>query len=572
MRVIDILSEASVLHDKYGPGSLFKVSSATKGQALAKYIKEYVDDFETSDILEKVSVEPLTSSQLISKSRVSGLVFAGVQKPPLFKVTFKREGKKPITIIAKKDLIEGGMTKHYASKEGEPTKFSASVKGLVAEALLGVAMYAKLTARGGDLTAHIVPEDIWAVVDRVKPTGDDEIGDSVKDRKSKVSDHIALIIKMRTDVQHVFTDPQFRPSFHEEVASWIKYANSSLAQRYADVLYKNQRPDNITILLAGKAGEKLDVAINVLDSKGRPTSQLQQVKLSVKLSDGLMGQAPRGDNPEEVYDNLSNLFAPLGVSLEHKKNEIIASAQKHGIKQQFVPAAAIGYTEAYQQLMSVLQMPEGDAAVAEKLAQFADSHATANDPTMHVIEKYGKGDYRLLNYKGLAQVFQEQNINITCSLDFGTSSKTGGAKTPTLTFYDSNNPGPSGRLMKMWVRGRGGEGKEYANTVIEPGRLMKDLAAFRRHRKPEHVRVPAPATPAAPVAQTSAPIPAPIPTTKKTSKVPGRTRPANTGQEIVGREPNPVDNTENEYSTELAERFYQKLDKLIELKEAKRSI
>jgi len=217
-------------------------------------------------------------------------------------------------------------------------------------------------------------------------------------------------------------------------------------------------------------------------------------------------------------------------------------------------------------------MPEGDAAVAEKLAQFADSHATANDPTMHVIEKYGKGDYRLLNYKGLAQVFQEQNINITCSLDFGTSSKTGGAKTPTLTFYDSNNPGPSGRLMKMWVRGRGGEGKEYANTVIEPGRLMKDLAAFRRHRKPEHVRVPAPATPAAPVAQTSAPVPAPVPTTKKTSKVPGRTRPANTGQEIVGREPNPVDNTENEYSTELAERFYQKLDKLIELKEAKRSI
>ena len=80
------------------------------------------------------------------------------------------------------------------------------------------------------------------------------------------------------------------------------------------------------------------------------------------------------------------------------------------------------------------------------------------------------------------------NINITCQLTYGTSSKTGGAKTPDLMFFDKNNPTPSGRLVDIRVRGRGGEGKEYANNIIEPLKLMKELAAFKRFRKPEHVK------------------------------------------------------------------------------------
>lgn len=487
-----LIFEASVFAPRYDGSQAVKISSADKGQKLLAYIQSSIPDFDADDILYKVNASgPYSGGDSFKKPK--GALFAHVgsgSKGGLFAIKFARKEKEPIVLLGGMDLIQGGLTKHYETKPGEEaqTKFSPSVKGLVAEALLGVAMYAKLVARGGDLTAKIDATDIWNIVDRIKPKGDDEVGDSVTDRNSKISDHINISIKMRTDVQAVFTDPKFRPAFADQVASWIKYANSDLGQRYADALYKNNRPDNISILLAGKAGEKMDVAINVLNAQGQATKRHEQVKLSVKLSDGLIGQQGRGDNPQEVYDNLVKLFGPLGVNLEDKKADIMAAAQKSGIKQQFVPAMSIAYHEAWEQLLSILELPEGDAELASRVARLADHHATKNDPTMQVIETHGKGDYRLLNYKGLAELFKEQNINITCQLTYGTSSKTGGAKTPDLMFFDKNNPTPSGRLVDIRVRGRGGEGKEYANNIIEPLKLMKELAAFKRFRKPEHVK------------------------------------------------------------------------------------
>jgi hypothetical protein len=493
MRVLDIITEASVFAPRYDGTQAVKISSADKGQKLLAYIQKSIPDFDPEDPLYKVSAAgPYKEDELTPPKNVLFARVGGASKGGLFAIKFSRKEKKPIVLFGGVDLIQGGLTKHYETKPGEEaqTKFSPSVKGLVAEALLGVAMYAKLVARGGDLTAKIDEKDIWAIVSRVKPKGDDEVGDSVTDLNSQIADHISISIKMRTDVQAVFTNPKFRPAFAEQIASWVKYANSDLAQRYADALYKNKRPDNISILLAGKAGEKMDVAINVLNDQGQATKKHEQVKLSVKLSDGLIGQQGRGDNPEEVYDNLVKLFAPLGVNLEYKKEEILAAAKKSGIKQQFVPAMTVAYQEAWEQLLSILELPEGDAELASRVARLADHHATKNDPTMQVIETYGKGDYRLLNYKGLAELFKQKNINITCRLTFGTSSKTGGAKTPDLMFFDRNNPTPSGRLVDIRVRGRGGEGREYANNIIEPLKLMKELAAFRRFRKAEHVKSP----------------------------------------------------------------------------------
>lgn len=486
-----IFSEASVFASRYDGSQAVKISSAAKGQKLLAYLQKDIPDFDVEDILYKVSAAGPYEEDEFKPPR--GALFARVgsaSKGGLFSIKFSRKEKNPIILLGGKDLIQGGLTKHYEPQPGDEAKvkFSPSVKGLVAEALLGVAMYAKLVARGGDLTADIEEKDIWNIVDRVKPKGDDEVGDSVTDRNNQVSDNISISVKMRTDVQAVFTNPEFRPAFADEIASWVKYANSDLGQRYADALYKNNRPDNISILLSGKAGDKMDVAINVLNAQGQSTKKHEQVKLSVKLSDGLIGQQGRGDNPQEVYDNLVKLFAPLGVSLESKKADILAAAEDSGIKQQFVPAMSIAYQEAYDQLMGILATAEGDAELASRVARLADYHATKNDPAMQVIATHGKGDYRLLNYKGLAEVFKEQSINITCQLSFGTSSKTGGAKTPSLTFFDANNPGPNGRLVNIRVRGRGGEGREYANNIIEPLKLMKELAAFKRFRRPESMK------------------------------------------------------------------------------------
>jgi hypothetical protein len=361
----------------------------------------------------------------------------------------------------------------------EAPKIQTRSAGLVAEGLLGVAMYAKLIARGGDLTADVTPEEIWNIVSRIKPEGVDSLVDTVKDINSKVSDSINLTITLAADIQEVLTNPKYRPLFEDKVKSWCKYVNADLSQKYADILYKNNRPDNITIRLAGTEGGKVDVLINVLDKDGTPTRKLEQLKLSVKLSDSLIGQQARGKSHEEVYTNLEKLFDPLGVDLSGKKDKILKAALSSGVQQQFISAMAIAYKEAANQLMRLTKGEKNDVSLSSKIAALTDFHATQNDPEIQVIEQTPGGDYRLLNYKGLKSVFEKNNIDVTIKYVEGTSSKIEGGVMPRIIFYDKNNPGSKGMLVEMRFRARG----NYANHIIIPGPLLKELAAFNRFKR-----------------------------------------------------------------------------------------
>jgi hypothetical protein len=351
--------------------------------------------------------------------------------------------------------------------------------GLVAEALLGVAMYAKLISRGGDLTAEITSEDVWNIVGRIKPQGSDSLVDNVKDIDNKVSDSISLVITLATDIQEVLTNPKYQSMFKEKVQSWCNYVNADLSQKYADTLYKNNRPDNVTIRLAGKEGGKVDVLINVLDKEGRPTKKLAQVKLSVKLSDSLIGQQARGKTHEEVYVNLEKLFDPLGVDLSLKKAKILKAALTSGIHNQFAGAMEVAYKEAANQLSRIAKGEKNDVSLAQRVAKLTDYHATANDPEIQVIEQSPGGDYRLLNYKGLKQVFAKNNIDVAIDYSAGVSSKIQEGSMPRIIFYDKNTPGKAGKLVEIRYRARG----NYANHIIEPGSLLKELAAYNRFKK-----------------------------------------------------------------------------------------
>lgn len=350
--------------------------------------------------------------------------------------------------------------------------------GLVAEGYLGIAMYAKLIARGGDLTSEITADDVFSIADRIKPEGEDNLVDSVNDVNNKISDNINLVITLASDIQKVLVDPRYRPMFKEKVQSWVNYVNSSLGQKYADALYKNNRPDNVTIRLAGKEGGKIDVLINVLDKQGQPTRKLEQIKLSVKLSDGLIGQQARGKSNEQVYNNLEQLFKPLGIDLSDKKQSIMKAALVSGVSNQFVNAMSLAYKEAADQLLKASKGEKKDVSLAQRVAEFADFHATGNDPLIVVIEQNPGGDYRLLNYKGLTKAFQENNIDITVKYIEGTSSKFEGI-IPSIILYDKNNPTAQGTLIKIRFRTRG----NYANHIVEPGPLLKELAAYNRYKK-----------------------------------------------------------------------------------------
>jgi hypothetical protein len=511
-----LLNEASIFDPKYPPGTQVKFSSKGSKNALLQRVLDKIPKFDAKEVLEKVVATQIeTASDVKGKKPliVSDFALKAVKNgsaKSVYSMVFKRPNGEYFTIVDSASNIGGAFTKVY----GEGEKLATRAKGLVAEALLGVAMYAKLVARSGDMTQKITSEDIWAIVDRIKPSGDDKVEDTVQDRGNQVSDIINLSITLATDVQGLLTDKKHRHHFLNEVDNWVNYANSDLAQKYADVLYKNDRPDNITIMLAGKDGGKLDVGINVLDKNGRATEKFKQVKLSVKLSDGLIGQQGRGENPQEVYNNLVTLFHPLGVDLSKAQPAIIAAATKSGVKKQFIDGLNIAYTEAFTQLKALTGSLEGDVALAVRIARLADIHATDNDPAIQVIETGSAGNYRLLNYKGLHQTLAKENINIDVELRWGNSSKIPGAKIPELRFVDVNNSTPAGRLVSIRVRGRGGVGREYANHIIEPLKLLKNLAAFQRFRKPNNPQQPAQPAPAATPAVSStastAPVTAPV--------------------------------------------------------------
>lgn len=481
MRYREFLVEASITNPKYLPGSPVRVS--TSGTSLLNKITEILPDFKADEIFEKVSVQHFPANSKINIP-TNIPVWApesptGTFKNNLVLVIFKRQSNdQQFGIINTASSIEDSLV-HVKS---DLNKVHIRAKGLVAEALLGVAMYAKLIARGGDLTAQVSADDVWNIVDRIKPQGNDTLTDEVHDKNHLVSDNIHLVINLATDVQYLLVDPANRELFTNEVTNWVSYVNSSLAQLYADRLYTNNRPDNITILLAGKEGGKIDVAINVLDDKGQSTNRLEQVKLSVKLSNSLIGQVARGKDAGEIYANLEELFKPLGVDLSKIKTDIEQAALTSGQQEQFIDGIVLGYQEATAQLLDASTSKSEDATLANRVANLADKHATGNE-NIQVIEAGGDGNYRILNYKGLKKIFKEYDIDISVSYIPGSSSKIPNKEIPTIRIFNTNDPTSTGLLVEIRYRIRGRPNQPYANHIIEPGPLLKELAAFRRFRK-----------------------------------------------------------------------------------------
>jgi len=394
-------------------------------------------------------------------------------------ISFQGGSRSKISNIFKSNEIKG--------KGGQ-----IRLMGLVNEALLGIAMYAKLINRHGDFVSAVSSGDIWSVVSQINPSGGQNISQQYNDRDHSVSDTINLSIAVPNDVQAFLVDPNNRAQLESEVQSWVKYVNDDLSQRYADALYLNNRPDSITVELSGKEGGKIDVKVNVLDSQMRATRNLEQVKLSVKLSNSLIGQKARGKNVKEVYDNLVDLFKFFDVDLYGRKPAqldnggdegfikaaIENSAIASGLQNQYVNAMVIAYKQVVDQLQTQTGSVSKDARLASKISKFVDHHATEHNPNIQVIEKGIDGDYRLLSYRQLENVFKKSNIDLAVEYRKRSSDRYGGQEFPSIIFYDQVRGTKDGKLLEIRFRVRG----DYANHIVEPGILLKELAAYRRFR------------------------------------------------------------------------------------------
>lgn len=486
MRAREFLSEAGLPQgelrlDKHGGLYLDNLLKAAE-QGPVEIIPQYHDRLGKSAQLSAASIEAL-------KAYKEGGPFP-----------FNAEFMVPNSQTGQTELKKGPWGAIFKSADIKGREFQVRTKGLVNEVLLGIAMYAKLTARGGELVEKIDAQNIWDIVSQIQKQSSQTIHISVNDVNNQVSDNINLKISVSEDVLNVLLNQNYRAVFQNYLNSILNYVNSDLAQLYADRLYKNNRPDNVTIEMVGGAGGKIDVKINVLDPSGKATSKKEQLALSVKLSHALIGQKARGTNAQEVFDNLQNLFEPLGVNLQSSSSYIINAAAQSGIKNQFSQGVNMAYGEAYKQLKSLLSNTNGDAIVTANLAKFLDQHSTGGDDGVHIIE-LGEVDYRLLSYRNLKNDFKNFNINIDVNYNQGATNKYPGQIFPSLTFFNKNPSSSdvetpkeknvdntanvktkipsSSILVTIRYRARG----NYANHIVEPGDLIKELAAYRRFRK-----------------------------------------------------------------------------------------
>lgn len=483
MRAREFLSEAGLIPSELSlskHGGLYLdnlIKAASQGPIQVS--PKYQADYGTSVTLDPSTIDELNAYKV-------GGPFPKKAKLNVINTSTNQPQQIPWGAIFKSTDIKG-------------REFQVRTKGLVNEVLLGIAMYAKLTARGGLKTETIGDQEVWNVVNQIQNQSSQTIQLTVNDVNNQVSDNIHLKMAVTQDVLNVLLNQNYRVVFKGYLNSILNYVNSDLAQLYADKLYKNNRPDNVTIEMVGGEGGKIDVKINVLDPSGKSTSKKEQLALSVKMSHALIGQKARGKNAQEVFDNLQNLFEPLGVKFTDPQS-IITAAAESGIKNQFSQGVNMAYGEAYTQLKNILSKPKGDTIVTANLAKFLDQHSTGGDISVHIIE-LGETDYRLLSYKNLKNDFKTFNINIDVIYNQGSVEKYPGQIFPSLTFYNknlgSNNTeipqeknldGTSNEkkiipssaiLVKIRYRRRG----TYANHIVEPGDLIKELAAYRKFKK-----------------------------------------------------------------------------------------
>jgi hypothetical protein len=229
-------------------------------------------------------------------------------------------------------------------------------------------------------------------------------------------------------------------------------------------------------------GGKIDVLINVLDQAGQATRKLEQVKYSVKLSKGILGQVARGKTSEEVYQNLEKLFQPLGVDLSSVKQNVVDQSNASGVQTQYAGGMQVGYEEAYNQLNSLLSNKingvEQNSKFISDLCNFINIHSSKNDPSIQTIQVDETGKFVILNYNQLYKEIKRRNIEIEVALT-DSFNKERNISLPIITFYDqSQGNNQKGKLVEIRFRFRG----NYANHAVIPGKLLKDLATYKRFK------------------------------------------------------------------------------------------
>lgn len=359
------------------------------------------------------------------------------------------KGMKPLSSLAKTAEFGGtGLTADKVANKGE-----------IAEGILGAAMFAKLSARVNSGIGNVGGPEVWAVIDQLKSTGQDNYSVELKDKgQTLVNDKIQFTLRLKAAPYRDIVDPSKRKLLNDLLASALAYANSARAQEYSEHFFLNGKPDIINVVSDGVSGEKTrktDVEVYVTDPK---TGRVDKRKLNISLK---AGSDQMGQVGGATFEKMVELWSKFGILVDSYKDEYDRMFKDKGADY----AVEFIYREADQLLKQLLSgdFDDEEYMYLRKFFNGIDYFATLNDPSIELVSFEG-GKHKVLKFSQLAKKLKQIDLD---------SQYNESVKNPRIDIVDRN----TGKIF-LSIRHKTEDMGKVRRNYIEKGPLLSELAGL----------------------------------------------------------------------------------------------
>jgi hypothetical protein len=496
MRILDILTEAHVfkqVKNQYTPG--YRMSISTQGGGVAiKLVQAVVKDFSPTETLT------------ISDQSADPDFVVELTKATPFGFKLARKDGKIIELKGSKSAIESSLNGIGPAEDpnAEPGKGPIKMpnKGDTAEALLGLAMFAKLLNRSGGNIGQVTSEDAWKLLDHARPVQDHDYmvhSDDVGGAK----DTIWFRLKVKNTVLMALQNEAMRKKLTGWLQSPINYVNSAEGTEYAEEFYKNGTPDEVGVIsdgLSAQKDKKTDVVTAIKDPETN-TIKREIMPISLKAGHDQFAQHSGGG-----WKAMMTMFGHLGIVFPALPADPVKGTPADDIKmdyeglqgkQQQVEAASKVYAKANQLINAQFTTPEDEATFIQTVAHALRFWATSNDDNVQLVSFGRSGQYDVLqfNIARLTETMKELSLR----------SKFVPGENPRLEIYDAKS-GNELFHIRTYLQTKD-DGTKYQRNVIEKGPLLSIVADITGRNAQKQTQPVPVATPARTKTKTKAHVP-----------------------------------------------------------------
>lgn len=321
-------------------------------------------------------------------------------------------------------------------------------RGDMAEAIFGAA----ITARFLSKTKIISSSDVLKIILKIDSSKMQQkmIFDS-PNKNPKIVDKVTFQLGLALNNLVAVTDKNVQGTLTDIVNSSVNYANSKIVMDWADLLYNNNKYNEIEIISDGignQTGTKVDVRV-VID--GKPTN----INVSLKADDVKQFGQVGGSSFEAQMDLWKKL-----LSLDVKKSE--ESYYKMVRKKDYIGALKSVYSYAVDDFNRKILSNKNE--VLKNLSYGIKFFATLNEENVTLVQ-LTKNESTVYEFNNLEQLFKPYTLKAKLI-----ESKA----TPEIQFINEENE----VLLYIRIKTENKPNGIYIRNYIEKGKLLTKLASY----------------------------------------------------------------------------------------------